>query len=176
MTGAPDPEYIAARRTLLDALEALGPQRQATTLIGAQAIYVHTGEDESLAVAPFTSDADLSLDPDLLLSEPLIERAMTDAGFIPSPDQSKVGTWIGPNGVPIDLMVAEARAGRGRRSANIPPHAPGTARRVRGLEATLVDRRPHAIAALDSTDERSYEIWLAGPGALLIAKLLKIAD
>src|SRR5688500_3924187 len=147
MTGAPDPEYVAARRTLLDALEAVGPQRQATTLIGAQAIYLHTGEDESLSVAPFTSDADLSLDPELLLSEPLIERAMTAAGFVPSPDQSKVGTWIGPNGVPIALMVPEARAGRGRRGANIPPHAPGTARRVHGLEASLVDRRRHSIAS-----------------------------
>ena len=49
MTGAPDPLYVLARAALLDALEALGPQRDATILVGAQAIYLHTG-DIDLAV------------------------------------------------------------------------------------------------------------------------------
>jgi hypothetical protein len=38
-----DPEYIAARRVLLDALEALGAQRKAIVLVGAQAIYLRVG-------------------------------------------------------------------------------------------------------------------------------------
>ena len=43
MPGEPDPLYIAARGALLDALEALGPQRHAVILVGAQAIYLYTG-------------------------------------------------------------------------------------------------------------------------------------
>jgi hypothetical protein len=42
----PDPEYIAARRVLLDALEALGAHRKAVVLVGAQAIYLHVGEGD----------------------------------------------------------------------------------------------------------------------------------
>lgn len=174
MPGAPDPAYVEARRTLLDALEGLGAQRESVILVGAQAIYLHTGEDDGLAVAPFTTDADLSLDPDLLKPEPLLERAMAAAGFTRSPE--KVGTWIGRNGVPIDLMVAEARGGPGRRGARIPPHAEGTARKAHGLEAALVDRERQTLGALDAADPRSCEIWVAGPGALLVAKQLKIAD
>jgi hypothetical protein len=176
MTGAPDPRYVAARRTLLDALEGLGVQRQSVTLVGAQAVYVHTGEDESLAIAPYTTDADISLDPDLLAPEPLLEEAMSASGFTRSIDPAKVGTWVGRNGVEIDLMVPEARAGVGRRGADITPHARGTARRARGLEGALVDRDRRTIGALDPSDTRSFEIWIAGPGALLVAKLLKIAD
>ena len=40
MPGAPDPIYVLARRALLDALEALGDQRRAVVLVGAQAIYL----------------------------------------------------------------------------------------------------------------------------------------
>lgn len=62
MPGAHDPEYIRARKTLLDALEALGAHSSAVILVGAQAIYLHTGEGD-LAVAPFTTDGDLAFDP-----------------------------------------------------------------------------------------------------------------
>lgn len=48
--------YIAARRGLLDALEAAVDQLDAIVLVGAQAIYLHTG-DADLAVAPYTTDA-----------------------------------------------------------------------------------------------------------------------
>ena len=53
MPGArrPEPEYVAARRVLLDALEALGPHRKAVILVGAQAIYLHIGEGD-MAVSP----------------------------------------------------------------------------------------------------------------------------
>ena len=45
-----DQDYIAARETLLDAVEALGPHSDAVILVGAQAIYVHT-EDEAASFA-----------------------------------------------------------------------------------------------------------------------------
>jgi hypothetical protein len=65
MPGVLDPHYVAARSVLLDALEALGEQRQAVILVGAQAIYLHTGAIE-LAVPELTIDADLTIDPALL--------------------------------------------------------------------------------------------------------------
>ena len=36
-------EYIEARRTLLDAFDALQSHRDSLVLIGAQAVYLHTG-------------------------------------------------------------------------------------------------------------------------------------
>lgn len=46
MPGERDPEYVDARRILLDALEALGSHRKAVVLVGAQAIYLRVGEGE----------------------------------------------------------------------------------------------------------------------------------
>ena len=77
-----DRSYLDARETLLDAVEALGPHSDAAILVGAQAIYVHTeGEDDSFAISPFTYDADLALDPELLGGSPAIVEAMSRAGF-----------------------------------------------------------------------------------------------
>ena len=44
MEAAADRRIISAREGLLDAVEALGPHSEAVILVGAQAIYVHTGE------------------------------------------------------------------------------------------------------------------------------------
>ena len=68
-------------RTLLDAAEALGPHSEAAILVGAQAVYVHTESDDSFAVSPFTYDADIALDPELLEDSPAIVDAMSRAGF-----------------------------------------------------------------------------------------------
>jgi hypothetical protein len=176
MTGAPEREYVAARRALIDALEAIGPQRRSAVLVGAQAIYLHTGDDESIPVSPFTTDADISLDPQLLSPDPLLQESLIAAGFKRSDNLSMVGTWIAPNGVLIDFMVPEAVAGEGNRSADISPHQRGTARRARGLEGALVERDRRLIESLDPADSRSFELWVAGPGALIVAKALKIAD
>jgi hypothetical protein len=48
------PEYVLARAVLLDALDALGPHRDAVVLVDAQAVYLHAGEAE-LATAPMTT-------------------------------------------------------------------------------------------------------------------------
>lgn len=42
MTGAPDPLYVRARRTLLDALDALEAHPDAIVLVGARAVYLHS--------------------------------------------------------------------------------------------------------------------------------------
>ena len=115
MPGAPDPEYVLARRVLLDALQALGEQRSAVVLVGAQAIYLHTG-DADLAVAPYTTDGDVAIDPSRLRNDPKLAEALGGAGF--SADTRYVGTWIMSRPlegraveVKIDLMVPEAVGG-----------------------------------------------------------------
>jgi len=172
MSGAPDPAYVQARAVLLDALDALRTHLDAVVLVGAQAIYLHTGEGE-FAVAPFTTDADLSLSPDDLEDEPLLEQLLSSAHFA---RDEQPGRWIGRGGVCVDVMVAEGLAGAGTRSADIAPHAKNTARRAVGLEGTLVDRQRRLIDSLDPTDERSATVWVAGPGALLVAKVHKIYE
>ena len=69
---------VAARRTLLDALEALAEQRDALVLIGAQAIYLHTGA-APVALAETTRDSNLAVDPRILSDSPLLNDGMTRA-------------------------------------------------------------------------------------------------
>lgn len=180
MPGAPDPEYVLARRVLLDALDALGDQRAAVVLVGAQAIYLRTG-DADLAVAPYTTDGDVALDPSRLKNDPRLAVALREAGF--AADAEHVGTWVKsrplegrPVEVKIDLMVPEAVGGPGRRGARLGPHGNRAARKARGLEATLVDREQRTIGALNGGDDRAFEVAVAGPAALVVAKLHKIAE
>jgi hypothetical protein len=104
MLGEYDPVYVAARKVLLDALDALGVHRRSIVLVGAQAVYVHAGEAD-IAVDPYTSDADLAVDVRLLGKEPLLEKAMRAARFKPG---VQPGTWMGEGAVPVDLLVPEA--------------------------------------------------------------------
>lgn len=46
MTSVAAPEYVVARKVLLDALAALAPQLDSVILVGAQAVYHHTGAVE----------------------------------------------------------------------------------------------------------------------------------
>ncbi len=73
-------------------------------------------------------------------------------------------------------MVPEALAGPGTRGARLGAHGKRAARRAKGLEAALVDRERRTVVALPPTDERSREIWIAGPAALVVAKLHKIGE
>ena len=56
---------VAARSALLDAFEALHAHRDAVIVIGAQAIYLHTGAGE-VGLAEATKDSDLALDTRIL--------------------------------------------------------------------------------------------------------------
>lgn len=169
-------EVTVARTGLLDALEALESHLGALVIVGAQAIYLHTGSME-IALAEFTTDGDVAIDPDLLGSDPLVEDAMRAAGFTPDPRSSAIGSWVSPRGVPVDLMVPEAVAGPGRRGVRVPPHDSKAMRRARGIEAALVDNVKMLIRALGAGDDsREFEVAVAGPAALLVAKLHKIHD
>jgi hypothetical protein len=170
--GAPDPTYVRARRVLLDALQALGAHREAIVLVGAQAIYLHTGEGD-LAVAPYTTDADLALAPADLEDSPRIDHLLVAAGFTRT-DQP--GRWRSGDSVVVDLMVPAALAGTGSRGARLGPHGKYAARKAKGLEAALIDRTKLQVGALDRSDSRRLTVWVAGPAALLVAKLHKISE
>jgi hypothetical protein len=168
--GAPDPEYVKARRVLLDALESLAPHSGALVLVGAQAIYLQVGPGE-LAVAPHTTDADIVIRPSELSDTPRLGSALAQGGFSPT---AHPGTWT-RDGVELDLLVPEAVGGPGRRGARLGPHGNAVARKVKGLEGALVESTRMELTALDS-DGRRFEVRVAGPAALLVSKLHKIAE
>jgi hypothetical protein len=102
---------------------------------------------------------------------------MTAAGFHRDLSAPQPGSWISPAGTPVDLMVPEALAGSGgRRGARIPPHSRHATRRTPGLEAAVVDHGPMTITSLAAGDDRQATIKVAGPAALLVAKLHKLGE
>ncbi len=177
----PDPLYVAARRVLLDALTLLAPHGKAVIVVGAQAVYLRSGEgDVGITIAPYTTDGDLALNPALLAGEPELEALMRGAGFnAEHPGMWQTSVLVSGEDViiPIDLIVPEgASTGQGRRGARIPPHGKRAARRAVGLEAALVDHSPMTVTALDSADDRQVTVEVAGVAALLVAKAHKIRD
>lgn len=181
--GELDIEYVDARRVLLDALVAMGPQIGAVTLIGAQAVYLRT-LDRLTDYQPYTTDADLVLDPGQLSDLPTLGDAMRNAGFVLT---AEPGIWEArfdrqgadeQIAVPVDLIVPQSIAATaGRRSARLPGgHGKNTARKSTGVEGALVDRGAIEISSLDPGDDRRMVVDVAGEAALLVAKLHKLGD
>ncbi|MGH3546087.1 MAG: hypothetical protein ACRDPW_09215 [Mycobacteriales bacterium] len=169
------PEYVTARRVLLDALTALEGHLDNLILVGAQAVYHHAGEAD-LNIPLLTTDGDLAINTYDLAGTPEIGRVLREAGFTPGPNP---GHWVTIGDVAIDLMVVPHQAGTTRasaRAAQLAPHEKLTARIARGLEPALVDNEHVAIAALEPGDSRTYELRVAGPAALLTAKAIKIGE
>lgn len=177
--------YVSSRKVLLDALDSLGAERSAVILVGAQAVHLRVG-DSGTAVVSHTTDADLSLNPQLLTGRPDLASAMRAANLKLRTDRhghEEPGIWISqplpgaPSGVTVDLLVADAMsAGKGKRAAVLTGQDARAARYVYGIEAALYDNGPLVVAALDNADPRSFEIAVAGPAALLIAKLIKLKE
>ncbi len=174
--------HVVARRVLLDGLTALSDQLDALTVVGAQAVYLRTPQ-AALRTSPFTSDGDISIDPDRLQDAPLLDQALQEAGFELLRD-NQPGLWartqrIGDREVPIefDLLMAKGLAPKiGSRSVKIPPHGVMSARWVPGLEVAAVDRSPMNITGIEPSDTRTITVNVAGPAALLVAKAFKIND
>lgn len=150
--------------------------------VGAQAVYLRTDEIELSFSASYTTDADLAIDPTTLAETPLLAELMTAAGF-ERIQTDRPGIWrksVVVDGrdeiIPVDLIVPEALAGSGRRGARLAGHGKQAAGRAEGLEAALVNKSPMTIASFDPTDKRAITVNVAGPTALLVAKLHKIAD
>ena len=176
-------EYVEARRVLLDVLGALKPQLDAVVLVGAQAVYLRT-EGRMAGYQPFTTDADVVLDPTLLRAIPPLGDAMRAAGFVLTDEP---GIWEahitrpgfdGDIVVPVDLIVPDELAPKaGRRAARLPgEHGKTTARKSPGLAGAVVDNSPIELAALQRADRRLVSVNVAGHGALLVAKLHKLGD
>lgn len=179
-------QYVTARSVLLDALEALRPHLDAVVLVGAQAVYLRT-ETEQLGVAPYTTDGDVVLDPTRLEETPELEVVMKSAGFdLDRKDDGseEPGIWVehreidGNNvKVPVDFIVpTDAAPPGGRRGARLKGHSKMAARKIPGLEASLLDHDEMTVASLAAGDDRSFEIAVAGPVALLIAKAFKLHE
>lgn len=176
MIGAREPQdqYIIARRVLLDALEALSAHLNAITLVGAQAIYLRVGDGSDFGVSPYTTDADLTLNPTALGPEPELIQTMQAAGF---ERQGQPGIWrSAKDGLTVDLLVPEKLGGAGRRAARLDGHGANAAHKVTGLDGALVDYSGKPVSSLEPSDTRRYHVRVAGPMALIIAKLYKIWD
>lgn len=179
------PEYVEARRVLLDALTALEDHSESIIVAGAQAVYLRTGSSELLrGLQPYTTDADLALDPSSLRNQPALEGVMASAGFtlqLAVGGAEEPGIWV-PADTPdslatVDLIVPDGLADpTGRRGARLGPHGKRAARKIKGLEAAVVDRTLEQVTALDPRDDRRVEAKVAGTAALLVAKMHKIQD
>lgn len=95
------------------------------------------------------------------------------------------GTWLKttditgtPLQVPVDLIIPHgAMPGAGNtRGARLGEHGRTTARLTRGLEGALVDHQTKPVTGLDVDDPRTMDIEVAGVGALLVAKLIKLSE
>ncbi|MGI8706706.1 MAG: hypothetical protein ACR2LG_00655, partial [Actinomycetota bacterium] len=183
-----DPEYVAARTVLLNALDALVDHREALVVVGAQAVYLRTEPLEGYQ--DFTTDGDLALDPGLLLARPGLEEVMRQAGFRLKGEDTghpEPGIWearvsvVGRTDdliIPVDLIVPEAVAPPGgRRGARLGgQHGQRAARRAVGLEGALVDHSFVEIRALQEEDTRGVAVKVAGTAALIVSKVHKIGD
>lgn len=180
---SPEALYVAARRVLLDGLEALDTHRQAAILVGAHAVYLRVGEGD-LATTPATTDADLALNPNLLGGVPLLDESLAAAGFVPKIGASGpiIGTWVAEQEVAgarvlvdLDLLVPEAVSGPGTRAARLGAQGDRLARKAPGLELALVDNDEMKVGALDA-DPRSFDVRVAGAAALLVSKVHKVGE
>ncbi len=179
-----DPLYVAARRVLLDALEDLADHRDAIIVVGAQAVYLHTGSAR-VGVAEYTTDGDLALASDRLADSPLLGDVMSERFSHAGPTGAEQpGVWtqtVEIDGesveIPVDLIVPEGVAPPGgTRGARLGPHGKRAARKAVGLEAAVIDNDILTIAAHGQDDQRTIDARVAGPTALLIAKAHKIHD
>lgn len=172
MPGDVDGEYVVARKVLLDCLQLLQDQIGALVLVGAQAVYLQTPNQDPGPPAA-TTDGDLAIDPELLTSDPDVASILGGAGFTTGQNP---GRWTSPEGVPIDLMVPASLQPGSARTARLSGQGTQTARRTSGLELTLSNNTTVSVGALDRLDTRTFEIRVATVEALVVAKLIKLEE
>ena len=100
---------------------------------------------------------------------------MTRRRVHPQPGQPAARPLDVANGIPVDLWSPSTSPARQPRGVRIPPHDKHSARRAAGLEAAIIDHSPMSVESLDD-DGRSAVINVAGPAALLVAKLHKLGE
>jgi len=108
--------YVAARRVLLDAGEALAAQRDALILVGAQAVYLRSG-DADIPVARYTADADIGIDRAKLSADPKLLMRVSNiravsasfARLLQHEDRRIAGTAA----IGLELLANQFGRGRG---------------------------------------------------------------
>lgn len=171
-----EPETVYARRVLLDTLQALEAHIDSLILIGAQAVYHHTGASAEVTVPLYTTDADIAVNIETLSRDPEISSRLRNAGFTST---AGPGHWVNEQDIAVDLMVAPHQSGRnkrGARAATIAGHAKGIARITPGLEPSLIDNEMTLIKSFETHDQREFALKVANPAALLVAKAIKISE
>ena len=116
--------------------------------------------------------------PELLVDDqPSIVEAMEGVGFhtTDQPGIYRKNTATAQVGQ-VDLLVPRSVGGRRGRGADLGPHGTYAAMQVHGLEGALLSHMPIAIRSLEKDDPRKFDIRVAGPGALVVAKMHKIAE
>ena len=139
MSGGPDPLYVRARIALLDAADALSEQLDAVVLVGAQAIYLHTG-DADFATAEYTTDADFCVAPPAELHGMPLPTETTGGARGPRQAASRVTlavTHIGET----ECMHRPFPGARLRRQRRAPATEPGPGRSPRHGNDALRERR-----------------------------------
>jgi len=168
---------VVARRALMGALETLQPHLDSLILVGAQAVYLNSNHIE-LPLAPATSDADIAFDTRSLEVSPEIGELLREAGYSPNETAVNPGHWINAERVPLDLLKPRILSNRGPKSrgADLGPHGRDVLRITDGLDSALIDNSVLTISSFEAEDPRSYEMKVAGPAALIVAKTAKIGD
>lgn len=173
-----DEVLVAAREALLDTLDALAAHSAAVVVIGAQAVHMRApGAPTQVPAA--TSDVDLGLRVAVLADQPLIEDALQAAGFTPDAkpgSDPQPGAWRTASGIHLDVMVPAAHSSGGRRGARIGPHSSRAARTTVGIEGIAADVDVLMVGSLIPGSGRAIAAQVAGPAALLVAKVTKISE
>jgi hypothetical protein len=168
---------VAARRALLDALDALDRHADAVVVAGSQAIYALDPSPVD-GVRPCAADSDLVLDPDRLPAFPPLCEAMRDAGFVPRrghagawwPVRHRLARfWWSADATKVDLVDPGDETGRPSRAFAL--HGANVVRPCPILRLALGDRARALFEAAEAGDSRRREATVAGPGALLLTKV-----
>ena len=138
MSGGPDPLYVRARNALLDAADALSEQLDALVLVGAQAIYLHTG-DADFATPEYTTDADSCVAPaELHDTPPTTEITGRERGFSQAASQVTLAvTHIGET----ECMYRPFPGARLLHQNRAPAIEPRSGRTLRHGNDALQERR-----------------------------------
>ena len=152
MSGAPDLLYVRARAALLDAAEALAEQLDAVVLVGAQAVYLHTGDADFVATAPYTTDADFCIAPKHLNDTPLLDELLRRTGSrpesIPELGSAQTGfastSWF-PKRWPDPVLGSPPRTPR-QESRKASQRLGGSARRSEAHEDHITHARRRTIS------------------------------
>lgn len=172
-----------SRRLLIETVIELEPFRNSLTVIGSHAVYARAEGLFEGYVFESTADADLAVNPELVGADPRIIDLMKEAGLEQAhPDRPGIYGHTGEGHIPqrtrttIDLIVPEAFAGRGRRSASISGQK-NAATRAYGIELALFDRSEMTLRTLPA-DPHPLQVlvYVAGHAALLTAKAHKLKD